>query len=77
MITCGLNVKKGRVKKMILNIYNHLGTLMRMCHKNSRKNCLVTVKTRKKTILKVFRCYLVVVENKNQKINLYCFLIQN
>ena len=54
-ITCGMNVKKGRVKKrMLMNTYHHCGTLMRMCHKNSGKNCLVTVKMRKKTILKVF-----------------------
>ena len=26
-----------------LNTYHHRGTLMRMCHKNCVKNCLVTV----------------------------------
>ena len=30
------------------------GTLIKMCHKNIGKNCLVTVKIKKKTILKVF-----------------------
>ena len=77
MITCRMNEKKGCVKKRILiNTYHHHGTRMRMCHKNSRKNCLVAMKMRKKTIMKVFRCYLMVVENKTQKI-LYCFLSKN
>ena len=69
MITCGMNVKK----RMLMNTYHHRGTLMRMCHKNSGKNCLVTVKMRKKMILKIFRCFLVVVENKNQIKNSYVF----
>ena len=76
MITCGMNVKKARVKKrMLMNTYHRRGTLIRMCHKNSEKNCLVTVMG-KKTVLKVFRCYLVAIENKTKK---FCtvFLNQN
>ena len=63
MITCGINVKK----RMLMNTHHHCGTLMRICRKNSGKNCLVIVKIRKETIWMVFRCYLVEVKNKNQK----------
>ena len=73
MIACGMNVTKERVKRMLINTYHHCGTLMRICHKNSGKNCFVTVKMRKKTILKVFGHYLMVVKNKNQTKILYCF----
>ena len=73
MITCGVNVKKGRVKKrMLMALYHHREALMRISLKNSGKNCLVTAKMRKKTILKVFRCHLAVVENVNQK-KFFCF----
>ena len=52
---------------------HHHGTLIRMCHKNNGKNCLETVKMKKKTILEVFRCYLMVVENENQNKNFVLF----
>ena len=50
-----------------MNTYHHHGTLMRMCHNNSGKSCLVAVKMRKIAILKVFRCYLVVIENETKR----------
>ena len=78
MITCGMKVEESEEKDVGEYIlYDHHGTLMRMCHKNCGKNCLVTVKKWKKTILKVLICYLVVIENKNQNKILYYFLSQN
>ena len=76
MIICGMNMKNGRVKKMLMNTYHYHGTLMRIYRKNSGKNCLVMAEMNTKIILKVFR-YLVLVENKIQNKILYGFLRQN
>ena len=64
MITCKMNVKKGRVKRRMLMIPPSWGTDEDVPQKQWEE-LLVTVKMRKKTILKVFRCYFLVVENKN------------
>ena len=67
-ISCGRNVKNGRVKKkMLMNTYHHCGTLIRMCHKNNGKKLFGNSEDEEENDFEGFGFYLVVVENKNQK----------
>ena len=59
MTTYGMNVKRRVKKRMLMKAYRHCGTLMRKCHKNYGKNCLINSEDEEeKTILKVLDAIL-------------------